>query len=437
MSVRPAFYVMLALLAITGLAAYLTQESTVFVYYRVMYLLILILLAGFVWTLVSLKGLKVIRNARVSRQQVGQVFEERFEIRNSSCLGHLWLELDDLTTLPGRQGSRVISRIGGKQQRSYFTRTLLTKRGAFLLGPTKLLSGDPFGLFSIKNEIPGEKTLLVLPYMVDLDQFPAPAGKLPGGKALRRKSLEVTPYAAGVREYAPGDPLNRIHWKSTARKDRLIVKEFEQDPQADVWILLDAQEGLHLEQPDVVQWEGRDQFWIVPHRLEIPLPASTFEYAVSSAASIANYFIMRGEAVGFASAGKSLTVLPAERGERQLAKILERLAFVQADGQLPLMGLVETQANQIARGSTVIIITTATGDHVDLVVDVLLRRDLRPVMVLIDPQSFGSGIRIMETAERIKAYGIPVKVIRKDDPLRMVLENELRDEKIGAGGSAG
>ena len=431
MSVRPPFYVMLALLAVTGFAAYLTQESTVFVYYRVMYLLILILLVGLVWTLVSLRGLKVIRNARVSRQQVGQVFEERFEVRNSSWLGHLWLELDDLTTLPGRQGSRVISRIGGKQQRSYFTRTLLTKRGAFLLGPTTLLSGDPFGLFSIKKEIAGDKTLIVLPYMVELDHFPAPAGKLPGGKALRRKSLEVTPYAAGVREYAPGDPLNRIHWKSTARKDRLIVKEFEQDPQADVWILLDAQEGLHLEQPDVFHWEGRDQFWIVPHRLEIPLPASTFEYAVSSAASIANYFIMRGEAVGFASAGKSLTVLPAERGERQLAKVLERLAFVQADGQLPLMGLVETQANQIARGSTVIIITTATGEGVELVVDVLLRRDLRPVMVLIDPYSFGSGISILETAERIKAYGIPVKVIRKGDPLRLVLENEINDGKIG------
>jgi uncharacterized protein (DUF58 family) len=422
MIVRPPFFVFLGLLILSGVAAYLTQEATVFVYYRILYLLLLIMAVGLVSAYFSLRGITIVRSSRVMRQQVGQVFEERFEIRNNSWLGRVWIEIDDLTLMPGRQGSRVISNIGAKQQRSYYNRTLLIKRGAFLLGPSALISGDLFGLFAVKKVVPGEKTLIVLPYMVNLTTFPAPAGKLPGGRALHRKSLEVTPYAAGVREYVPGDPLNRIHWKSTARKDRLIVKEFEQDPQADVWILLDAQEGLHLELPDIRRIDERDQFWVLPHRLEIQLPASTFEYAISCAASIANYFITQGQSLGFASAGKTLTILPAERGERQLAKILERLAFLQPDGQLPLMGLVESQANQIARGSTVVIITTAFGEGVDLVVDVLMRRDLRPVILFVDPQSFGANFSVAETVERIKAYGIPVKTIRKDDPIQEILE---------------
>jgi hypothetical protein len=53
--------------------------------------------------------------------------------------------------------------------------------------------------------------------MVDFQFFLAPFGILPGGHALREKTLEVTPYAAGVREYVPGDPLKRIHWPSSEK----------------------------------------------------------------------------------------------------------------------------------------------------------------------------------------------------------------------------
>ena len=423
MTVRPPFFVFVGLLVFTGLAAYFTPGETVFVYYRILYLLGLIMVVGLIGSKYSLFGLEINRSTRFARQQVGQIFEERFEIRNNSWLSRLWVEINDLSGMPGKHGSRVISHLGAKQHRIYFNRTYLIRRGAFVMGPTALVSGDVFGMFTIKKVVQTDKpSFIVLPYMVHLTHFPAPTGILPGGRALRRRSLEVTPYAAGVREYVPGDPLNRIHWKSTARKDRLIVKEFEQDPQADVWILLDAHEGLHLELPDNRMIERRDQFWALPSRLEIPLPPSTFEYAVSSAASIAQYFIAQGQSLGFASASKILTILPAERGERQLAKILERLAFVQPDGQLPILGLIESQANHIARGSTVVLITTASGDPVELGVDILMRRDLRPVLVFIDPQSFGASHSITETAERIKGYGIHTKTIRKDDSLQLVLE---------------
>lgn len=422
MSVRKPFFILLGLLVAAGVGSYLTQQPTVFVYYRVIYLLLAVIVLGAFWAWFSLRGLTISRTARILRHQVGQVFEERFEVKNTTWIGRLWVEVKDITPIPGKQGSRVISNIGPRQGRSYFTRTLLSLRGAFRLGPTRLYSGDPFGLFSVSKEIEAEKTLLVLPFLVRLDVFPTPAGILPGGRALRRKSLEVTPYAAGVREYAPGDPLNRIHWRTTARKDRLMVKEFEQDPQADIWIMLDTQEGVHVSLPDNRRPEDRDLFWFVPHKLEIPLPPSTFEYAVSAAASIANYYITRGRSVGFSSAGRTLNNIPAERGERQLAKILETLAFVQADGQLSIIGLIEGQANQIPRGSTVVMVTTLITKEIELAVDIILRRDLKPIVVFIDSSSFGASWNSNGSSEHLKAYGIPVKMIRKDDNLQAALE---------------
>ena len=67
-----------------------------------------------------------------------------------------------------------------------------------------------------------------------------------GGNSLRKPSLETTPHAAGIREYYPGDPLNRIHWLSSLKRNQIMVKEFDQDPQASVWKYLDAQKEIGL-----------------------------------------------------------------------------------------------------------------------------------------------------------------------------------------------
>ena len=423
MILRRTFFAYLLLLVGVFGAAFLSEPQNTYVYYRVGYLLIFVGLVSLVWTGGSLRGLEIKRTARVHRHQVGQIFEERFEIINQSGMGRLWLEIRDLTDMPGKRGSKVVANIGRHQYRSYYSRTLLTERGSFLLGPTLIQSGDPFGLFARERMIETDQKLVVLPYMVELERFPGPTGRLPGGRALRRKSLEVTPYAAGVREYAPGDPLSRIHWRTTARKDRLMVKEFEQDPQADVWILLDALKGVHLALPyEPLDQKAREQFWVLPHKIEVPLPPDTFEYAVSAAASIANYYIVEGRSVGFASDGRHLSITAAERGERQLGKILEVCAFLRPEGTLPLLGLIEGQANQIVRGSTVVIITASNTENLLIAVDILLRRDLQPVVVLIDPKGFGAASSSDEIAERIRQYNVPVSLIHKDDPLQFALE---------------
>lgn len=426
MKVNKTFPGYILLLAAVFIAAYLSEPQNAYVYNRIGYLLVFIGVVSLIWTAISLRGIEIRRSSRVFRQQVGQIFEERFEIINQSRLGRLWLEIRDQTDLPGKRGSKVLANIGGRQYRSYFSRTLLVQRGLFTLGPTMISSGDPFGLFSKSKTFEHEKTLVVLPYLVNLEYFPSPPGRLPGGRALRRKSLEVTPYAAGVREYMPGDPLSRIHWRSTARKDKLMVKEFEQDPQADVWIVLDALSGVHIALPsESLEKHQREQFWVLPHRVEIPLPPDTFEYSVAAAASIANYYILAGRSVGFSSDSRHTIVIPAERGERQLGKILETCAFLKPEGKVPLLGIIEGQANQIVRGSTVVLVSDSSSENMVVAVDILLRRDLHPVVILIDPGSFGASVDSASLALRIRQYGVPVSLIHKDDSLKLALEGSL------------
>lgn len=420
MTIRSTFWVFLGLLAASFLAGNFTRS---FVYYRVVYLLLFILLFSLIWGLLSIRGLSVKRSARIHRLPVGAIFEERFEVVNPTRYGRLWIEIEDQSNLPGSRSSKVISAVGGRQSRTYVTRTLLQQRGVFPLGPTRLITGDPFGLFLFKRDFPPLNQLLVLPYIVDLDYFPFLPGLLPGGRALHRRTLEVSPHAAGVREYAPGDPLSRIHWKSTARRDHIMVKEFEQDPQADVWILLDAHRHSHIREKQSKRQQPVEQFWFWTHKSEVYMAADTYEYLVSACASIANYYVRSNRAVGFVSHGHSYVALPVERGERQLAKIIETLALLDADGPLTVLGLVNAQASSIARGSTVVLLTPSRDIQVEMAVDELLRRDMNPIVVMVASESFGGEGGSLDVAAHIQARGVPLKILRCEN-------NILRDLQL-------
>lgn len=392
------------------------------IFYRLSYLWVFLFVGGWLWARVSLQGVFITRSARSLRAQVGQIFEERFDVQNSNRILRLWLEIRDESSLPGSRGSRVLTLIRGRESRSYLVRTRLVQRGVYALGPTVTISGDIFGLFLKNMHTLADESLLVFPTMVNILNFPNPPGLLPGGEALRRRTTQITPNAAGVREYAPGDALNRIHWLSTARREKIMVKEFELDPLADVWIFLDAERSVQAALPHPPPSAQVDDFW--RGFVSVPLAPTTEEYGVSIAASLARYFLRRGRAVGFVSAGQQLALIPPDRGGRQLGKILEALAMLQAEGEMPLRGLVETQARHLPRGSTAILITPSVQHDTVLVADYLSRRGLRPVAILLDAASFGGEPGTPALIEQIRLLGLPSRRVANGDDLGQSLSVE-------------
>lgn len=413
--------VVLILLVVSLIAGFATGSSF---YYRLVYLWVLLFVGSWTMSRLALRGVSFKRTARSLRSQVGQIFEERFEVTNNSRYPRIWLEVRDETSLPGSRGSQVLSLVGGYESRTYLVRTRLLKRGVFPLGRTVIASGDLFGMFPVTQAFSAQDSLLVYPMIFDVQAFPSPLGWLSGGEALRRRTHQITPNASGVREYAPGDPLSRIHWLSTARRNRLIVKEFELDPMAEVWIFLDSSRYPHITVPEEpVQLDERDMW---RPAVTIPLPASTEEYGVSVAASLARYYLQHGRDLGFVSAGRAFSVLPAERGGRQMGKILEALALIRAEGKLPIRGLVEAEVKNLPRGSTVVIITPASDDNVLVSVELLTRRGMRPVVVLLNSASFGGPQGSENLAESLALVNTPVCLVSKDDDISSTLSEASR-----------
>ncbi len=278
-----------------GAVGTLVNGSTVYV--RLLYLGGLLVVISALVTSLALRGIKVDRQARAMRGSVGDIFEERFEVWNDSLLPKLWLEIANESNIPHSTGSRVLTFIRPHQKRIYVARTWLTRRGGFVLGPTTISSGDPFGIFRVSREYPPNSSLVVLPMLFPIAEFGTPPGLLPGGRAIRSKSPDITPHASGVSEYVTGDPMKRIHWPTSIRRDQLMVKEFEQDPQSEVWLFLDTHRGVHFSKQGDDTLPPVDDLFLLRRR-QMKLSPSSLEYAVSITASLAHYFLDQRRAVG-------------------------------------------------------------------------------------------------------------------------------------------
>lgn len=415
---RSAVALALALLALIGGLA--TGRDLLF---NLAYLFALLLIVSFAWSWVNINRLHLGRVTRARRAQVGEPLEERFTVRNTSIVPKLWLEVRDYSTVPGHQASHVINNLGGRSSFSWRVTTICTERGRYQLGPLELITSDPFGFFPMRRELSPTSNVVIFPLTVDIQQFALPVGILPGGDALRRRTHYVTTNASGVRDYAPGDSFGRIHWPSTARRERLIVKEFELDPLADIWLIPDMADFAHVRADKPLPSISADNLplWLRMKDRAFQLPAATEEYVVSIAASLARYFLRRDRAVGLLAYGQSHEVVQPDRGERQLNRILETLAVLRATGKVPISSVLHAESQLLPRGATIIIITPSTGQNVITMARQQMQRGLRVVTVLVDPASFGSNQSAVGVTDMLQASGVLTYLVQRGDNLAQVL----------------
>ncbi len=382
---------------------------------------------SFGWAWSNINWVYISRTTRTRRTQVGRPLEERFSVRNTSILPKLWIEVRDYSTLPGHFASKVVNALGSRAAITWRANTISRRRGRYQLGPIELNSSDPFGLFPMTRYLTPTTNVVIYPMTVDIEQFALPVGVLPGGDALRRRTHYVTTNASGVRDYAPGDSFSRIHWRSSARRDRLIVKEFELDPLADIWIVPDMAEFSHFngesDMETIDQLEpGEVPIWMRAAKDEqYTLPDMTEEYTVTIAASLAQYFLRRDRSVGMMAYGQSREIVQPDRGERQISRLLETLAVLRAEGQVAVQDALNAEMHLFPRGTTLIVVTPTTNEAWLSAARQLTRRGLRVVAVMVDPESFGGRRSVAAIASLLQASNIVTYVVNCGDNLEVAL----------------
>jgi uncharacterized protein (DUF58 family) len=407
---RNAFYMLIIFFLLAGLIS-----SRTF-FFSLAYALGAVLIGAFVWSWTSVNWLTLARYTQARRAQVGRSLDEVFTVHNTSLLPKLWLEIRDHSTLPGHNASYVVPTVLPRRRYRWDVHTICSRRGEFTLGPMTIVSGDPFGLFQFPRKIAATSRIIVYPPTVPVHRFATPIGILSGGEAVRRRAHFITANAAGIRDYQPGDSFNRIHWRSTARRDRLLVKEFELDPLADVWIFLDLSYESLVERPRANTDNG--SFYAPPPNL----PPSTEEYGVTIAASLAQYFVSKGRALGFVTYSPYREVVQPDRGPRQLTHILEILAVVRSETELSFDQMLSLETGYLGRGTTAILITSSQDERWAAEAYTLSRRGIRVICVVIDPRSFGAPYDNLAQLQQMgDAAGAVVYIVRQDDDLTAAL----------------
>jgi uncharacterized protein (DUF58 family) len=380
------------------LAAVLAAGTGFWLLFRLAYVLAFALPVAWILTWYNTRGLVVHVDRRTDRAQVGQEAQEVIDVRNTGIFPKVWLEIEDPSDMPGHRSRRVVI-IPPRRARNWIVDTRLRRRGLYEWGPVRVVSTDPFGIFRRARTFGEAQQILVYPPVVDLPHFQAPPANLPGEGRFRRRTHYVTPNASGVREYAPGDAFNRIHWATTARTGNLMVKTFELDPASDIWILLDLEHRVHAGHGD----------------------ESTEEYAVQAAASVARHYLVENRSVGVISFGRDLQVVEAERGQQQLTRILETLATAEAVGDAPLGNLLTEEGRRFGRHTTLIVITASTDDHWLSGVQALAQRGVRVATILVDPGTFGANRSPLMLYGELTASNIMTYILSQGDDLSLAL----------------
>ncbi len=408
---RNALYLLIIISLLTGL---FTGRAELF---NIAYVTSAVMCLSFVWTWLSLRGIGLRRTTRTRRSQVGRVFQESFGIRKTGLLPKLWLEIRDHSDLPGHQASHVAPSLVSGKEYTWEVNTICALRGDFQLGPITVVSGDPFGLFRSPRRIGATDRLIVYPMTVELNRVELPMGFLSGGDAQRQLTHQVTTNASSIRDYVPGDSINRIHWRSTARTGDIMVKEFELDPLVDIWLFSDFSAGSLVEDPAAQRMR---QSGIAPSTFRIP--PSTEEYGAIIAASLAKHFIDDERVVGYAAYAPYRQIVQPDRGNRQLTHILQALAVARSASSHTLREMLSLETHQFTRGTTVMIVTSSLDMDWITEAQVMIRRGIRPICVFVDPQSFNARLDSSELRGMLQLAKIPTLVVRKDDDIGAALE---------------
>jgi len=308
-------------------------------------------------------------------REPGEKLQVTVTLRNSGRLSIPWLLLEDSLPLADLnaqppalaiQGPRIrLVRLRPSESTTMQYEIECRRRGYYQFGPLLAETGDLFGLHRTYRILTEPHFVMVFPKVLPLPTYDIASPRPLGEIRLAHRLFEDPTRISGVRAFQHGDPLNRIHWRATARTGSLQSKTFESSSVAGATIVLDF------------------------HRASFPPPAQFYasELAVTLAATLANAVFEMGQQIGLVSNGRdavermkfqgwdltfrtrelakrglqmqednrrlSPVVVEARRDANQFQRVLEALARLELTEEYPFHEMLAEAGPRLPRSATV------------------------------------------------------------------------------------
>jgi uncharacterized protein (DUF58 family) len=362
----------LATLALLAVGLALKLALLVYAIYALLGILTLSRFFSRVW----IESLRATRTCPQSVFEIGEAVRVSVEVQNQGLFSVPWLMLEEslpraaLTEVPPRiriEGPRLaLIRLARGETAGLDYEVTFLKRGYYQLGPLLLETGDVFGLHRRFRVAADPHFALVLPKIVPLQGYSLASRRPVGEIRVTHRLFEDPTRLASIRPYQQGDPLNRIHWRATARTGELHSRVYESTRVAGATFLLDFHEHSYA---------GR-------------AAGASAELAIVAVASLANAVYLMGQQIGLVTNGRDAadrirregwrgefttrsdaqaraTEIPendrlrplrldARKGADQFMQILQTLARLEQTDGLEFAALIAETAPHLRRDATVV-----------------------------------------------------------------------------------
>ncbi|MEV6647930.1 DUF58 domain-containing protein [Amycolatopsis sp. NPDC051371] len=343
------------------------------------------------------------RALRPQRVAVGGAGEVQLELWRSGRLpaGEILLE-DGVPYALGSRPRFVVERLPHDRRVALRYPLQPVLRGIQQVGPLRATITDPFGLCEFERELIGHSRLVVVPRVVPLWGLPSGAGIGVGDDGTVRLHAGQGEADVIVRQYRQGDDLRKVHWRSTARRDEIMVRVEERPWRGGTTVLLDHRAAAH---------HGSG-------------PAASLEWAVSFAASAALHLRRAGHRVRLVSEhGATLADTPGDGGDHYDHVVLDALAALQPAHQRDI-----TLASDPADGQELIAVLGTVSTEAVHELAQFRPRGIRSLAVLLDTPTWSAGVSAPEqraaatedSAALLRASGWGVVIAGPGSPMPQV-----------------
>jgi uncharacterized protein (DUF58 family) len=326
-------------------------------------LLVSVSLVARLWNHYVLFRVTYTRQLEPRRAFIGETVELEIAAENRKLLPVGWMRIEDEwpATLHLAKGEEDIHASSSPERATLLNtfslrwyervrvhyRIQCQERGYYRLGPARVTSGDIFGLFRDEYSFPTLNWLIVYPRVLPIEELGLPPKDPFGEIKAQQRIFEDPSRTVGVRDHHPEDGFRRVHWKATARKQKLQVKVYE--PTTSFTLVT------------FVNVATFDKYWFgtIPELLErcITVAASICQFAAEKryvVGLIANGCIPRSD--------QPIKVLPG-RSPEQLTHILEALAAVTPIAMQDISDLLSRESPRLPWGATLAVVTANVNEE--------------------------------------------------------------------------
>ncbi|MFN7730572.1 MAG: DUF58 domain-containing protein [Pirellula sp.] len=371
------------------------------------------------------KAIVVERQTAVSELPVGESLSVGLRITNRSGYWIPWMLIEDRISKAALKLPPPALRLTGQVARlqwfrphqvSLMTYTLQTlRRGYYQIGPSVIETGDLLGLHRSYRVVSQPQYVVVLPKLIELQGMEITSRRPMGELRVEDRGMEDPTLMVGIRQYIAGDPINRVHWKATARTGVLHTRMFQPTCMQGAMLLLDLHAKSNPQSNEPVR----------------------SDLAVTAAASIAHMLYRMGQPFGLVTNGRDAAdrmrdiatdglfsdrtaamrnldmkaeshrlrpvVLSPDRGPEHFAELHRMLARIERTDGLELGDLISETESRMPRMLSVLAIVQSVTPEAALSLSMLRRRGFSVTVIVNQAHS-----SYLETAAQLVAHHLPV-----------------------------